>query len=89
MLVYSNQAPFNNSIIKGSKVVNKKDIEDRVIKIKAEMEQTTANFAKLQGHLAEAMHWLEIINQVGAEFEKTLEAEKNVQASSQDTQQAA
>ncbi|HWW39639.1 hypothetical protein [Pedobacter sp.] len=65
----------NNQPVKGEVVVNKADIEDRVLKIKAEMESTKANFAKLEGHLAEAMHWLEMINQVAAEFEKTMETE--------------
>ena len=75
VLVYIRDRFDIEPVIKGVSLVNKSDIEDRVLKIKTEMEQTKANFAKLEGHLAEAMHWLEIINQVGAEFEKTMEAE--------------
>lgn len=83
MLVYIEKS-INNQPIKGEVVVNKADIEDRVLKIKTEMEQTKANFAKLEGHLAEAMHWLEVINQIAAEFEKTMESENGGKVDSKD-----
>ena len=36
----------------------KEMVQERITKVQAEMEQTKANFAKLEGHLSEALHWL-------------------------------
>lgn len=38
--------------------MNKEQIQDRINQINKEMIQTKANYAKLEGHLGEAQHWL-------------------------------
>ncbi len=39
--------------------MDKDKIEERVKLITSELEQTKENYAKLEGHLAEAQHWLD------------------------------
>lgn len=49
--------------------MNKQDLENRIESITAELAQFRAHYAKLEGHLGEAQHWLSLIN----EGEKILE----------------
>lgn len=39
--------------------MDKQQLSDRIQAIQAEMEQTKANYAKLEGHLNECVHWLQ------------------------------
>lgn len=38
--------------------MNIEDLQNRVVAINKEMEQTKAIYAKLEGHLAETHHWI-------------------------------
>ena len=41
--------------------MDKELIQERIDTIKKEMEVTKSNFAKLEGHLGEATHWMATI----------------------------
>ena len=45
-------------VVKGASLVNKAELQERVATINAEIFQLKSNYAKLEGHLAEAQHWL-------------------------------
>ncbi len=56
--------------------MNKQEIQDRIIAINNEMTQLKANYAKLEGHLGEAQHWMSTLLKFETEQEaKSLEVD--------------
>lgn len=51
-------------------VLNKDELQQRIVAITNEMIQTKANYAKLEGHLAESQHWLTDLVTKEAEADK-------------------
>ncbi len=47
--------------------MNKEEITKRVAQIHAEMETCKATYAKLEGHFAEANHWMQELHKKEAE----------------------
>jgi len=53
-------------------------LQERIANIKTEMEQTKANYAKLEGHLGESVHWLnEMIKKIKESEDKEAEDSDN------------
>lgn len=68
--------------------MNKVEIQARIEAINNEMIQTKANYAKLEGHLGEAQHWL--VEAIKKETEEQVEQDKellNGEANSEATEQ--
>jgi len=58
--------------------VTKDELQSRIAAINNEMIQTKANYAKLEGHLGEAQHWLtEVIDK---ENKESADGQTNEQA---------
>lgn len=43
--------------------MNKEELQQRIMQIDAEMTQLKANYAKLEGHMSEAQHWMSLLVQ--------------------------
>jgi hypothetical protein len=41
--------------------LNKEELQQRIMQIDAEMTQLKANYAKLEGHMGEAQHWMSLL----------------------------
>jgi hypothetical protein len=70
--------------------LNKLEIQSRIEAINMEMTQTKANYAKLEGHLGEAQHWL--VEAIKKETEAQVEKDKeslNVEANPETEEQPA
>lgn len=63
------------------RVLNKDELLGRIQQINVELVQCRANFAKLEGHLAECTHWLQ-------EMEKSEKEVENDQVNDESAEQA-
>jgi hypothetical protein len=63
--------------------LNKQQIQARIEAINMEMIQTKSNYAKLEGHLGEATHWLAELLAKEEESNKQLDGQVNDEASQQ------
>lgn len=68
-------------------MLTKEMVQERIAKVQAEMEQTKANFAKLEGHLSEALHWLSELTKREEEAKEADCGDVNDQEQEQATQE--
>lgn len=63
--------------------MDKQQLQERIAAITNEMVQTKANYAKLEGHLGEAQHWLNDLIMKDAHQDLNAQGEQNGEANQQ------